>query len=164
MHVYLIVISVNMFAYANNQSHPHIGGVIITFPPTMLIPNDLFWTRSSMTSLSWPHDASSVYGFLTITSIVVMVRASHEVKRKKTKPGRGVERRKERNSVIDRWGRWKTWFKRKLCLPCSRHCRHSNRITSSTSPAKFSGLNSKTIRGNSPRLLILLLSATVIFL
>lgn len=32
----------------------------------MLMPNDLFSTRSSMTSRSWPHDASSVYVFLTI--------------------------------------------------------------------------------------------------
>jgi hypothetical protein len=50
-----------------------LSAAFITFPPTMLMPNDLFSTRSSVTSRSWPHDASSVYVFFNdrIAAIVV---------------------------------------------------------------------------------------------
>lgn len=41
-------------------SSPYESPDTLTLPPTMLIPKDLFWTRSSTTSLSWPHEVSSV--------------------------------------------------------------------------------------------------------
>jgi hypothetical protein len=54
----------------------------ITFPPTMLMPNDLFSTRSSMTSRSWPHDASSVYVFFNDRSSARFVERNSQPLRK----------------------------------------------------------------------------------
>lgn len=78
----------------------------LTFPPTMLIPNDLFSTRSRITSRSRPHDASSNDVVFTKSG-----RWKHSVKFLNV-PWQDVWQTKvKRREIIFRyWSNIQTWF------------------------------------------------------